>query len=290
MVENGQVETGQAKSVPDVSFARREGSSFGVEAITLRELRRRGLDHSIYRPHRVDFHAVIAITGGNGSHMVDFLRHKLERRSLVHASPGQIQSFDRAPELEGFLLLFEPEVGAPEPPSFRWPESFRFTEEDFQVLETLLSLMTGLGQRRLIVQPDRLAWRLLSAVMEICDAAANRRRAREAKPRSVEFESFDALLEQSFTRHRDLGWYARELGYSKKTLYRWSQRVVGTGAKAHIDRRVALEAKRLLVHSDLRVESIGHRLGFSESTNFVKFFKRLESATPEQFRASYARS
>ena len=61
----------------------------------------------------------------------------------------------------------------------------------------------------------------------------------------------------------------------------------GINAKAHIDRRVALEAKRLLVHTNHSVESIAARLGFSESTNFVKFFKRVESLTPSSFRRTF---
>ncbi|MDB6106331.1 MAG: helix-turn-helix domain protein [Gammaproteobacteria bacterium] len=51
-----------------------------------------------------------------------------------------------------------------------------------------------------------------------------------------------------------------------------------------IDRRVVLEAQRLLVHSGATSSAIGEELGFSESTNFVKFFKRQVGMTPEAFR------
>jgi transcriptional regulator GlxA family with amidase domain len=47
-------------------------------------------------------------------------------------------------------------------------------------------------------------------------------------------------------------------------------------AKVLIAARVALEAKRLLVHTDLSAVTIRHRLGFSESTNCGKFFEGLE--------------
>ncbi|AOW14451.1 hypothetical protein LPB72_02990 [Hydrogenophaga crassostreae] len=60
--------------------------------------------------------------------------------------------------------------------------------------------------------------------------------------------------------------------------------MVGFTAKQVIDRRIVLEARRLLAHSQMPVAHIGHQLGFTEPTNFVKFFRRLGGETPQQFR------
>lgn len=51
-----------------------------------------------------------------------------------------------------------------------------------------------------------------------------------------------------------------------------------------MDRKLTLAAKRLLLHTQDTVEQIAEALGFSESTNFVKFFHRLEDCTPRAFR------
>jgi AraC-like DNA-binding protein len=59
----------------------------------------------------------------------------------------------------------------------------------------------------------------------------------------------------------------------------------GATPKTLIERRVTLEAKRLLAHSRLPVGELATRLGFSETTNFVKFFRRMEGLTPTLFRA-----
>jgi AraC-like DNA-binding protein len=60
----------------------------------------------------------------------------------------------------------------------------------------------------------------------------------------------------------------------------------GVGAKGCIDNRVLLEAKRLLVHTDLPAGAIGQRLGFPEATVFTKFFRRHTGLTPTGFRAA----
>ncbi|MEV7027381.1 helix-turn-helix domain-containing protein, partial [Kitasatospora sp. NPDC093558] len=50
------------------------------------------------------------------------------------------------------------------------------------------------------------------------------------------------------------------------------------------DARVALQAQRLLAHTDLPVAAIGRSLGFGEPTNFGKFFTRETGHTPGGFR------
>ena len=73
----------------------------------------------------------------------------------------------------------------------------------------------------------------------------------------------------------------------ERTLTRTALAVVGTTAKGFIAARVALEAKRLLVHTALQVGVIAIELGFEDPSNFVKFFKRESGRTPLQFRDGY---
>jgi AraC-like DNA-binding protein len=54
----------------------------------------------------------------------------------------------------------------------------------------------------------------------------------------------------------------------------------GKTAKALVDQRVALEGARLLAHAKISVNEISHRLGFTETTNFVRFFVRMVGSTP----------
>jgi AraC-like DNA-binding protein len=56
------------------------------------------------------------------------------------------------------------------------------------------------------------------------------------------------------------------------------------GAKEFIDRRVLLEAKRLLAHGDLPAAKIAARLGFPSATNFSTFFRQRTGTSPLAFR------
>ena len=100
------------------------------------------------------------------------------------------------------------------------------------------------------------------------------------------FRAFRLAVERSFATTRDVKDYASRLGYAPRTLTRACLAATGTTAKQFLDARVALEAKRLLVHTDLSVAAIGRAVGFSEATNFGKFFAREVGETPGAFRAA----
>ena len=100
---------------------------------------------------------------------------------------------------------------------------------------------------------------------------------------------FRAEIEASFAHTRQVEAYAATLGCSVRTLTRASLAATGRSAKQLVDDRVALEAKRLLAESDLPVAEIGARLGFTEPTNFGRFFGRTVGSSPGQFRAESRR-
>ena len=99
------------------------------------------------------------------------------------------------------------------------------------------------------------------------------------------FRAFQREVERSFAATRDVQYYAARLGYAPRTLTRACLAATGTTAKQFLDARVTLEAKRLLVHTDQAVAAIGRDVGFSEPTNFGKFFAREAGMTPGAFRA-----
>ncbi|MDQ1923375.1 helix-turn-helix domain-containing protein [Massilia pseudoviolaceinigra] len=92
------------------------------------------------------------------------------------------------------------------------------------------------------------------------------------------------LVEERFAQWHPVADYAGELGYTEKTLARAVMASMGMSAKVFIATRIALEAKRPLVHTDWSVLNIAEQLGFDEPTNFSKFFKREAGCTPMQFR------
>ncbi len=91
-------------------------------------------------------------------------------------------------------------------------------------------------------------------------------------------------VDQRFATTRRVEDYERIIGYSSKTLSRAARAATGLNAKEYIDQRVLLEGRRLLAHTRLSAGEVAQQLGFSELTNFIKFFRRNGGESPSEFR------
>jgi AraC-like DNA-binding protein len=85
---------------------------------------------------------------------------------------------------------------------------------------------------------------------------------------------------------RNIGEYARQLGYSARTLNRSALRNTGLTVKQLLDQRTLLEAKRLLAHDTAPVQAVGRAVGFAEPTTFTRFFRHRTGVTPLEFRTT----
>ena len=92
-------------------------------------------------------------------------------------------------------------------------------------------------------------------------------------------------VERTYMRTRRVEDYAARIGCSVRTLTRACLAATGRSAKQVIDDRVALEAMRLLAATDDPITLIGRRLGFTEPTNFGRFFTRETGWSPGAFRS-----
>ena len=112
---------------------------------------------------------------------------------------------------------------------------------------------------------------------------------RRGRPPRAEAETFHRLcreVEHGYQHTRRVEDYAAQLGCSVRTLTRACLAVTGRSAKQVIDERVALQASRLLAATDEPIARIGRRLGFTEPTNFGRFFTREVGVSPGAFRAA----
>jgi AraC-like DNA-binding protein len=281
-----------ARGVPEVSFEAPAGTPAGVEVLPLAELRRRVPAERLTAPQRPDFHHLIAVTGGTLWHTVDFTAYALEPGSWLWVRPGQVQQWGDLTHAEGTLVLFREDfldpataagalVADPHAPVLRRP-----LPEDAQALrlaaDHLAAEFRALG--RLPLEIHTAALRHLLAVLVLRLAHLTAPVGSPVPEPDATYLRFRDAVERDFARTRRVEDYAVALGYSARTLARATLAAAGLGAKEFIDRRVVLEAKRLLAHSDQSAVRIADRLGFSSATHFNKYFHQRTGQTPIAFR------
>jgi AraC-like DNA-binding protein len=107
----------------------------------------------------------------------------------------------------------------------------------------------------------------------------------------VEFSrTFSQLVEWNYSRLHTVAEYAALLHITPKALNKRITRYSNTTPNDVIKNRIILEAKRLLVHTNLSVKEIGYKLGYDDASYFVRFFTKQADTSPNSFRLAYLAS
>jgi len=80
---------------------------------------------------------------------------------------------------------------------------------------------------------------------------------------------------------------AEHLNMSPQNLNSTCRKITGKSASELIIEQVILEAKRYLLHSDKNINEISFSLKFTDSSHFVKYFRKATGQTPQAFRLSH---
>jgi len=277
------------EAIPGFGFNPPHAPVPGIEITDLAALQGRVADGTLQRVHRADFHSLTLITRGSGEHTCDFVTYPCRPGTLLWVRPGQVQRFTAPGRMNGTHLLFTaafPETAAASGLADDWsaPNCWQLgTSGDYAATSALLARLRAEYDRA--GDPSREILRLLLAALLLHIDRIPRHRAHPDRHAGGEvYARFRAELERSFASTRRAEDYADRLGYTVKTLTRACHAATGQSVKQVIDARVALQARRLLAHTEEPVALVARRLGFSEPTNFGKFFTRHTGTTPGDFR------
>jgi AraC-like DNA-binding protein len=280
------VKNGLMPAIQQMSYHSPGGASPAVELMTFQRLRALNTG----RTQRADFYVLAIVDAGAGTVTVDFVRHPLSARSVVWISPGAVHRWDDIADLVGHLVLFVPtapisaavrsrvasaDVAATwMPPAAVWP--LVDAARNHLLLETAATAAVVAGAQ------SEIPAILLSALIARIDPP----RVSSAQADST-FDTFRASVEEHFRRHRDVGYYARVLGFVPRTLTRATQDATGRSAKGYIVDRVILEAKRLLAHDRFTSARCAAELGFPDASNFSIFFRNATGTRPGAWQSAF---
>lgn len=101
---------------------------------------------------------------------------------------------------------------------------------------------------------------------------------------------FLLLLENHFTAEKKVGFYAEKLSLSPKRLNQILKQKLGLTTNQILQERVLIEAKHLLFIGKESIKEISFSLGFQDSSYFSRFFKKMTTLSPEEFRLETKRN
>lgn len=284
------------KKIPEISFWKdRVLQVNGFQLFKLEELITDALkptDHSPYLPHRLNFYAILIITGGEVNHIVDFKVHTLKKGDVMVISKGQIHAFEKDAEYKGYLVVFseafmQKYIAQSSIAQINNLYNYFLKQEKINnphYNQILLNELKEELKKDSSSLPNIVAALLTVYLLKLNDKSLCVAKTFLDNKYLKYFNQFKLLVEQNYSKTRDAKVYASNIAISYKHLNDVCKKIVKTTAKSFIDNYVILEAKRMLVSTSLSAKEIAFTLGFDEATNFFKYFKKHTSLTPVEFR------
>ncbi|WP_233288938.1 AraC family transcriptional regulator [Kitasatospora sp. MBT63] len=243
-------------------------------------------------PHRHSFHEVVYVTEGRGTHVLDLVEWPLEPPQLWVLLPGQVHHWAGAHGLDGWVLLFNEDF------LLRHPEDagllrvlagrpwLRPDRAQDRAITGLFGEMLREHQAGEPGFPGVLQAYLHVLLVRALRASAPAPSGRPVAPRAAELaDRFGRLIADPDRADRTVGSFARELGVSTGRLHELVKEATGRTPALLIRRQQILEAKRLLVATELTVREVAAGAGFPDPSYFCRFFRREVGLTPGEFRA-----
>lgn len=288
------------KELPKINFDNQDNPKSYFDIVKIEDLLQRDLDHDIGKNHLVKFYIIFFVYEGQGYHTIDFTDYNYKAGTVLLVRKDQIQKFFKSAHVKGYLLVFTEEfiishLNRMEAlkamqlfnDSLSFPKiEFNDKEEfsDFTILLKHLDLEYNIK--------DNFSTGITRSVLHIVITKLFRIKAKkghfvERKKYMAQYLTFQKLVEEDCFKSKKVQYYAQKLGVSPKTLNNIVNNVINDSAKAFIDERTIMRIKRLLISTDHSIKEIAYISGFSDPTNFFKYFKKFTGHSPEAFRQAH---
>lgn len=250
------------------------------------------------KAHTHNFYQIIWFAKGKGIHYVDFKEYEVSPHQLFFIGKGQIHAFDNQP-YEGFVIHFNKIFLADEVDTldiflkhnifdtFSQKPYLSLAPEEVPKWHQLIDKMQEeLENSEAFAHTDYLKnlLHLLLIKIQRFLLKEDRKQLSINDPKHLLFIRFCEAVEQHFKTLHTVKEYAKLLHISTKNLTNCTNELIQQTPLALINERLSLEAKRLLTYTDDSVSKIAYTLGFENSSNFIRFFKRLNGIAPSFFK------
>ncbi len=254
---------------------------------------------------RTDYFSFLLITKGQSSYVIDQQAFDLGGGSFYFTLPGHLKSFQIEIPLEGYIVTFT--------------ESFlkqNFKGDLFQLFPFLLNESTPVMRLNDIIvselsfmfeamikeynsdsafKKDILANHLSILLFKTKELLQSHQVNIKSSSKSMELvNQFKTILNENFKNlllaKADKILSIKEIANTLHVHPNYLSNVVkdesGKAATAWIQDRTISEAQFLLKNSTKSISEIAYTFGFTDSTHFAKFFKKIAAISPSDYRKS----
>jgi len=276
-----------------------EDIAFHVYEVKGKVIQNREYPHKTELPHRHAYYEICIFVNGAGSHMIDFKTFDIKSNSIHFLTPGQVHRISREENYHGFLVVFSREfysLGIQDEdllmtlPFFNNNTSepvLNLDENEFSELHDIIEHLRRDYKRDSEIREDVLRSYLHIFLLK-CRYFFNKKYIDINiinDPAYLKLNKFRKLVEQNYMEIHLVKEYADLLHESPAHLNKVVKSITGENASEFIVKRIVLEAKRLLIYTDLSNKEISFKMNYDDPSYFSRLFRKKVGASPSEFRA-----
>lgn len=275
-----------------------EDIAFHIYEVKGKVIQNREYPHKTEQPHRHAYYEICIFVNGAGSHMIDFKSFPIKSNSIHFLTPGQVHLISREENYHGYLLVFSRDfysLGIQDEdllmnlPFFNNNTSepiLNLNDEDFADTLDIIEHLRRDYKRDTEIREDVLRSYLHIFLLK-CRYFFNRTHFDKdiiKDPTFLKVNQFRTLVEQNFKKIHLVKDYADLLNESPAHLNKIVKGISGENASEFIIKRIVLEAKRLLIYTDLSNKEISFKMNYDDPSYFSRLFRKKVGVSPSEFR------
>ena len=256
------------------------------------------IEHNLM-PHLHDFYSIFWVESGEAIHATEFVEYSLKADTILFVPPGLKHRMYIDKSVSGTYILFNEDFIQYNRSNHVPLKEYRlFNNSDFKSLITVvpdkrekLNNITGLIFDELQNSDNysqdivlNLLHLFLLESRRIFDQQNQAPKEETDTTPDVTIIKFKQLIEENFTKEKNVSPYAEMLNMNPSCLNELTKRTTGITAGELIRNRVIGETKKLLYSSKMSGKEIAYELGFDDPAYFSRFFKKYTGTTLKEFR------
>lgn len=250
--------------------------------------------------HTHDFYCITWVEQGDFEYHIDSQKIKSKGKVLLVLSPGEVHYLKSDENLYGVSVNFTEDFFHYMPKE--WATHIKkhvikktdylnvTNNESESKIKKMMNLLKEFSEE----EQDCQLWKMKAysaLTMLLCEIT----KITEFKEMDSHFDEYSVVskeiyqlfidrLEECYKEQHSVKFYAENLQISISTLANYCKQNAGLRPLEIVNHRILLEAKKLLIFTQMRGKEIAMSLGFNDQAHFANFFKRLTGMTPSEFR------
>ena len=259
--------------------------------------------------NRINFHdeaindrnlyKIMLIERGKVELRIGDIDYKIKNNSMFFLAPGQVSKIKGSEkatdghcitfDADYFLLCLKNQVQLCFYPFFQFDKHpvLTLTKPQTEQFKALIQKIDFEYNNRANLNDDLLTKLYLNILLieierlyKLKSAAGNG----ESSRKKLITSKFKQLVEKNFMTTRKVAEYADTLFISPSYLNDTVREITSQSASSIIHDRIILEAKALLVQTELTIKEVAHQLQYNDASYFCRFFRAKTGVSPQVFR------